>query len=195
MRKNLLAFGILLLFLGLIFMSYSSMPVKPEPQKKWDTVNKNEIQEPTIDMFVEGNLTAGDTFKVTFSLGPSYSSSYMMEGASVLINITEPNGYPKQIADVAIELVNGRPAIAAPFPVSLANVTGTYNATARAIWGVTLIRIAIEKMKIEERDLEYPNGAFLPVGSATLLVGAGASFFGAKVSKRKKIRRKQHWPK
>lgn len=78
----------------MIFIAVSRVSVKPEPSKRWTVVNSSRAETTNMKLFVQGNLTQGDRFKVYFSLAP-LSSSALSEAATVVINLTDPNGHPE----------------------------------------------------------------------------------------------------
>lgn len=184
MRKDLLALGIFLSFLGLGFMAASQMVVKPEPvEKGWMLLKEVTLEQPSRLLSVQGPLNSGDRYRAYFTLAP-VSGPISMD-ASVIVNITDPSGYTNS-HDIPIGRQGGVLAIERPFPEGVANSSGTYKVDAEAIWGMSLTYLALQKMEIEEREPYYPYGAFLPVGGVIFLGGVGISFLGAKISKHKR---------
>lgn len=184
MRKGLLALGIFLCFVGLIFMAASQIIVKPEPLQNWTDVDTVSVEQPSMLLSVQGPLKQGDKFKVFFRLAP-FSGQMISVDASVIINFTDPSGYTT-VYDIPIGLVRGMLVLKAPPPEDVANYTGTYKADAEGIWGMSLVYLALQKMTLEEREPQYPYGTFLPIGGAIFLAGGGIFLLGAKISKRKK---------
>jgi hypothetical protein len=184
MKKSLLALGILLSFVGLSFMAASQIVVKPEPQTQWETVQEVSVEKPTMLLSVQGQLKEADEFKVYFQLAP-LSGQVISWDASVEINFTDPGGN-MTLYDIPIGLVSGNLVLKAPFPQGVANYTGTYKVDAEGIWGMYLIYLALQKMKIEETEPQHPYGIFIPVGVVVFLAGGGIFLLGAKASKHKR---------
>lgn len=192
-RKNLLALGLVLIFMGLVFIAVSRIVVKPEPLQKWVVVEEVEAGQSADNLFLNGHLTQGDRFRVYFSLGP-VSGGRLSVDATVLINLTDPIGHVK-LYEIPIMYAQGKLTTRDRFPEVVANYTGAHKVNARGIWGVSLTYLALQKMEIEEKEPQYPYIIFLPVGFAVLLGGVGTSILGVKTSKRKRTRYKSRLPK
>lgn len=190
MRRDLLALGILLLFLGVVFISGSRVVVKPEPLEKWVVVEDTSAEQPTSSLFVQGRLTRGDRFRVYFELAPPSPGPFSMD-ATVLVNLTDPNGYVEPYYIPIERDEGGTLRLMAPFPGGVANYTGTYKVSAEAILGVFFNYLDLQKIEIEEKEPQYPYGVLFPVGIAVLLGGVGISLLGTKISRRKRIRYKR----
>ena len=189
MRRDLLALGMFLLLLGVVFMSGSRVVVKPEPLERWVVVEDATAEQPTPSLFVQGRLTYGDRFRVYFELAPPSPGPFSSD-ATVLVNLTDPNGYMEPYS-IPIDRDEAGLRPMAPFPRGVANYTGTYKASAEAIWGISLNYLGLQKIELEEKELQYPYGILLPVGIAILLGGVGILLLGAKISRRKRIRYKR----
>ena len=175
MRKDLLALGLILLFVGMASMSISQVTVTPEPIQSWVTVAESTSQEPSNNMTVQGTLTQGDRFRVYFLYGP-YSGAINID-AGVLINLTDPTGYTKSF----YSLVESGPS----YPEYTANSTGTYRANALAIL-ISITSLTFEKMEIEEKGSQHPYSIYLPVGGVIFAGGSGILLLGRKISKRRR---------
>lgn len=184
MRKSLLAFGILLSFVGLSFMAISQIVVKPEPQTEWEIVKEVSVEQSTMLLSVQGQLEEADEFKVNFQLAP-FSGQVISIDASVIINVTDPTGYSTSY-DIPIGLVREQLVRKASLPQDVANYTGTYKVDAEGIWGMRLIYLALQKMKIEETEPQHLYSIFLPAGVVVFLAGGGIFLLGAKASKHKR---------
>ena len=183
MRKDLLALGTFLVFFGLVFVAFSRVAIKPEPLPRWVVVGKAEITQPSENLFVQGNLKSGDTFRVNFHLAPV--GGQWLPDIVILINITDPNGHTKPY-QIPIKSELGGLQPTGPLPGGVANHTGAYKVKALAIFGVLFNYLALEKIEIEEKESQYPYTNLFPVGVAILLVGFGILFLGVKLSKRKR---------
>jgi len=185
MRRDLLASGLILSFVGLAFMGISQMSIKHEPLQNWVTVAEaGPLQQPSYNMSVQGTLSSSDRFKVYFQLGP-YSGGPIVEGAGVLVNLTDPSGYTESY-DISVGLSSGGTlGIMEPFPEYIANSTGTYRANAEAFF-VSIVYLAFQKMELTEIEPQYPNRGFFPVGVAIFAGGVGVVLLGAKISKRRR---------
>jgi len=182
MRKDILALGLILFFAGLVLVATSQIAVKQEPTKSWLTVAKVEPQQPSYNMSVEGTLAQGDKFRVYFKLGRV--SGPFIEGAAVLINLTDPNEY-SNLYDVSIGSVEGILGILEPFPEGVANHTGTYKANAQGL-AVSLSYLSLQKMKLEEKEPLYPYSTFFPAGSVICLGGVGILILSNRMSRHKR---------
>jgi len=193
-RKDLLALGIILLFLGLIFTSISREAVKPEPEGSWvPLAEAKESKAPFWNLFVEGDLKQGDKFRIVYREG-MWRSELIVEGGTVYINLTDPWGHIENYeilyelsADEQLVPVEGGRRLPSEF---LANDTGSYKVSAEAIWGVSLTYLALVKFELKEKEPYYPNSNLFPIGVVTIFGGVGVSLLGAKISKSKKIRKK-----
>jgi hypothetical protein len=186
MRKDLLALGIFLCFVGLGFMAASQIVIKPEPREAgWIPVKEITSEQPSYLLSVQGPLNQRDKFRVYFGLGPAPGLISM--DASVEVNFTDPNGYTA-LYDIPVGRGSqgGPLAVKSAFPEGVVNYTGTYKVDAEAIWGISLTYLALQKMKLEEKEPQYPYSTFFPVGIATFLAGGGISFLGVKISKQKR---------
>lgn len=192
MRKDLLALGILLLFLGVVFISGSRGVVKPDPLEKWVVVEDVTPEEPASSLFVQGILTMNDTYRVYFELAPFPSGPFSID-TFAQVNVTDPNGYMESYSIPIERDEMGLLQATESLPGGVANYTGTYEVSAEVpeIFGVNFRSLGIQKIELEERELEYPYGILLPVGSVILLGGVAISILGAKVSRRKRIRYKR----
>lgn len=193
MRKNLFVLGVSFLFLGMIFIAVSRVAVKPEPLKKWAKVGEAHGEEtPTLNLFAQGDLTRGDRFRVYFNIA-LLSSSVISVDASVVINLTDPNGHTETY-DIPVTSQGGKAALMEPLPEDVANYTGTYKVDA---WGlfVSLRYVALQRMELKEREPQYPYGNLFFVGCAVFLGGIGASYLGVKASRHKRTSLKRHLPR
>lgn len=174
MRKDIVAVGIILCFVGLIFVSSSQVVVRSPRQEGWVNVAGSGRQKPTNEMSLQGNLTQGDTFRVYFTKwqdpGP------IREEAGVMINLTDKNGY------LIYSFYN---LITEPFPRLTANYTGVYKVNAQSFF-VGMTSLALQKREITEPESQYPYRSFLPVGAVILAGGSGSLLLGAKLSKRRR---------
>lgn len=193
MRKDLLAIGIFLIFLGLISVASSRVAIKPEPTQDWVVVEKTEVLQPTEKLSVQGDLTSGDRFRANFGLSRSTGPGIVPEVSMILVNLTDPNGEIES-SQIPLDLQGGAVTPMAPFPKGIANYTGTYKVDARTIGVVLLNEVALEKMEIEEKELQYPYANLLPIGIAIFIGGFGISLLGVKLSKRKRMlyKRRSH---
>lgn len=191
MRRDLLALSIFLLFLGVVFISGSRVVVKPEPLEKWVVVEEaRATAEQTSSLFVQGSLDPGDRFRVIFELAPP-SPGFLSLDTTVLVNLTHPNGYTEPYYIPIERDESGMPQLMASFPEGVANYTGTYKASAEAILGIFFNSLSLQKMELEEREVQLPYGILLPVGIVILFGGVGISILGAKISMRKRTRYKR----
>jgi len=186
MRRDLLALGLFLLFLGVVFISASRVTVKLEPLEKWVVVEDVRVEEPASSLVVEGHLAREDRYRVYFVLAPPSPGPFSLD-TTVLVNLTDPNGYMESYY-IPIEREDLMLFLKAPFPEGVANYTGTYKVRAEAILGVFFNYLSLQKIELVEREPQYPYGTLLPVGIAILLGGVGISILGAKISKRRRIR-------
>jgi len=189
MRKKVFALGVCVLFLGVVLTSSSGMLIKPEPQGVWALVK--DVTAPAAErvehLFVEGNLTTGDKFRVIFSLAPPPSGRISLD-TEVLINLTDPIGHTDYY-EIPIERADGSLGTEAPLPEGVANYTGTYKVNAETIWGIYLIRLALRKWELQESESYYPYRNFFLPGLIVLLGGVSTSLLGVKTSgKRKRFR-------
>lgn len=184
MRKDLLALGLIVSFVGLVSIAVSQVPVVPNPSQNWVTVPGAEVQAPesSYNMSVQGILTQGDRFRVYFQLG--LPPAIFSMDATVLVNLTYPNGSTK-LYDIPIGSSGGTVGIMAPFPEGTVNETGTYKANAEAYF-ITIIYLAFQKVEVGETEPQYPYSTFLLVGGGAFAGGIGIIVLGAKIPKRKK---------
>ena len=174
----------------MIFIAVSRVSVKPEPSKRWTVVNSSRAETTNMKLFVQGNLTQGDRFKVDFRLAP-LSSSVLSEAATVVINLTDPNGHLKTYGIPVVLSQEGQLGLMEPFPEGVANYTGTYRIDAWGIF-VSVRYLALRRMVLEERELQYPYGNLFFVGCAIFLGGIGASYLGGKASRHRRTSLKRH---
>lgn len=186
MKKNILALGIFLLFLGIVLIGVSGMDVS-KPEKKWTVVSevKEEEATPLTKLAVQGNLEQGDTFRAYFELSPRPQTGAYSIDVAVVVNLTDPNGNTRTY-DIPITYVGIMPANLEPFPEGVANYTGTYKLDAWGIWGAALNYLALKKMEFEEVEPQYPYSNLSFVGGATFLGGIGTLFLGIKAPRRKR---------
>jgi hypothetical protein len=184
MRKDILALGMFVMFLGLIFLSVSRTVKKPE--LKWATVVNTRAKESTEKLFLQGNLTEGDRFQVTFGLNQSSSQPFLLE-PEVEVNVTDPNGHSK-LYSIRLTSIDSSFACMDPFPEDVANYTGTYKVTAEA-FEILLNSLFLHRQVKTEPD--HPYSFLFPVGIAIFLGGGGISLLAVKISKRKRIRNKR----
>lgn len=192
MRRDLLALGIFLLFLGLVFISGSRVVVKPEPFEKWVAVEDTTVEEPASILFVQGSLTHGDKYRVYFELAPPPPGPFSADTIAQ-VNLTDPNGYMESYLIPIERDEMGLLRVTESFPGGVANYNGTYKVSAEVpkIFGVTFKSLSIQKIELVEKEPQYPYGFLLPVGIAILLGGVAISLLGAKISRRKRIRYKR----
>jgi hypothetical protein len=183
MRKDILALGMSVMFLGLVFLSASRTAIKPEP--KWDVVVNTRANESTERLFLQGNLTEGDKFQVNFALDQNSAQQFLLE-PEVQVNVTDPNGHSK-LYSIRLRGMDGYIARLDPFPQDVANYTGTYNVTAEA-FEILLRNLVLSKLGFVKTDPDYPYSFLFPVGIAILLGGSGISLLALKISKRKRVR-------
>lgn len=192
MRRDLLALGIFFLFLGVVFISGSRVAIKQKPLETWIDVDKaTATDEQTTRLSVQGNLTSEDEFRVYFELTPPPSSGFFSMDTTVLVNLTDPNGYMEPYYIPVEHDESGMLQLMASFPEGVANYNGTYKASAEAILGIFFRSLSLQRIELEEREGQYPYGILLPVGTVILFGGVGISILGAKISKRKTIRYKR----
>lgn len=189
MRRNVLVSGILLVFLGLVFMVASSIVVQPEPLRETEVLDETTPDQPAYSLSVQGDLSNGDMFGVGFTV--KVPPGMLHVDAAVIVNVTDPGGY-NSTYDIPITLSEtGKPIPMAPFPGGTANKTGPYKVGAQGIWGVQLTYLVLEKMILKEREPEHPYRILFPMGIAIIMVGVGTSLLGAKSSKPRRIRTKK----
>lgn len=193
MRKNVVALGISLLFLGAVFIAVSRVTVKPEPLKTWTVVSDFRAETPTTSLVVQGNLVQRDRFRVYFGVAP-VSGPGIPWDAAVLINFTDPNGNTRTY-EIEVRLIDDKPASADPPPEGVVNHTGTYKVDAWAIWGISLDYLALQKIEIKEMEPQHPYGNLFFVGGAIFLGGIGAVYLGVKAPRRKRRFIKRHFTK
>ncbi|MEM2105384.1 MAG: hypothetical protein QXV21_02795 [Candidatus Bathyarchaeia archaeon] len=176
MRKGILAIGIFLMFLGLIFTSISRSI--SEVDVNWVLVATSSAAGMGADrLSVQGNLTQGDYFFVNFTIRPPTET--IPDVAGIEITITDPNNNK---TNYEIEIGPG-PRFLNPFPEGPVNVTGQYNVEAVARL-INLTRLDLRKREVGEK--KYPYEYLLPIGGVILGVGVVTSIIGLKTSKRKK---------
>lgn len=185
MRRNLLALGVLLVFLGLFFLSVSRTVMKPE--LSWAIVENTRANKSTEKLSLQGYLTKGDRFQVTFGIDQNSSSPFFLE-PGVYVNVTDPNGYS---SFYNIDLTTdeyGYVLRLDPWPEDVANYTGSYTVAAEA-FDILLKSLVLHRQVKTEPG--YPYSFLFPVGIGILLGGGGISLFGVKISKPKRIRYKR----
>jgi len=170
-------------------MSGSRVVVKPEPFERWVVVEDVTVEEPASSLFLQGSLTHGDKYRVYFELAPPSTGPFSMD-TTVAVNLTDPNGYMEPYY-IPIEREDLTLQLAAPFPEGVANYTGSYNVSAKAMLEIFLNYLSLQKIELVEREPQYPYSILLPVGIAILVGGVAISLLGAKISRRKRIRYKR----
>jgi hypothetical protein len=186
MRKSLGILGVLILLIGLILVSVSSLAVSQDPDQVWITIS--EVKGIQDRMSVEGNLAQNDTFMVYFAI--QQPSGIIPDVAEVIINVTDPQSsvvIKNHEVPISVDQASGAPVLEGEFPGGIANITGTYKVDAWAIGYITLKSLSLRKLEIHEREPQYPYTNFLPVGAVVFVGGVGISLLGVKSSRNKKI--------
>ena len=182
MRKDLLALGISILFLGLVSVVYSRVVIKPQPKQNWVLVEETWAQPLNMSLFVQGDLEEEDRFRVYFRITPA--GVFKIPDVVIRVNITDPNENTKSYY-VNVPFQQGAPN--PEFSEYAANFTGTYRVTTQTILPtVQFSYLALQKLEIEEGDPQYPNSDFLPVGVVVLLGGFGILLLGVRLAKPKR---------
>lgn len=189
MRRDILVLGIFLLFLGLILISSSHEVVKPEPIESWVVVREVMVDQPSLNLFVEGTLIRGDRFRAYFEPTPP-SSPISTGDETVALNLTDSNGNTKSYS-ILMERADSSFLPEEPFPEDVANNTGTYQVSAEALYGAYLDYLSLQKIEIEETASYDVYSILLPIGFAILLLGVGISALSTRLSRHKKTRYKR----
>lgn len=196
MRKKLLALGLILLFVGVIFTS--SALQSDETVKEREDLVKSE----TFSWQISSHFTQGDKVRLSVAPGQDWRSfkeppveDVPFPHKFVFINITDPNGKDSffevvyaeyegyfSLYDVRLVAGNGFDAQnSSSGIVGYARDTGIYNAT---VWGTlppgggppTLTFSKMEELLI----VTYPYSFLLYPGVVVLVVGAILSVLGAR---------------
>lgn len=186
MRIRFVVLSLILVVLGLGFISLSRVIVTPEAKDKSTIVSGAEVRPvlPTDELAVEGNLVEGDRFKVYFTLSSPQGPAIPAD-TGVIVNVTDPTGQSTRY-DIEVE-ARGTPPIfgtMGDLPQGVANQTGTYKVSAVG-WQVKLNYLVLLKIITEQNDSYYPNSSLLPVGITTIIGGAGVSILGTRKQPRR----------
>jgi len=187
MRKDILALGMFVMFLGLVFLCVSRIAI----EQQWMMIPgaRAEPTDPVERLSIQGDLKEGERFKVTFTL--RNFTPYSLE-LGVVVNVTDPNGYSKLYEIPLSSSGTGTPLLVEPFPEDIANYTGTYKVSAEG-YDVTLRSLVLQR----KGEPLYPYSFIFPVGIAIFLGGGGISLLAVKMraraqlSKRKGLRNKR----
>lgn len=177
MKRGMLALGIFLLLVGVVFLGGSRIVIQPELGEKWVGVEETR-SGPTQSLSIEGNLTQNDTFVVRFDF--RFTSTPVQPMGRVQINVTDPVGDTFSY-DVVVEARGGKPVIP-EFPEGIANLTGRYgvHACASVEKNVQLSSLGLWKMEIKNTSPQYPYGFLFPLGIIVSICGVVVCFFGAR---------------
>ncbi len=189
MRRDLLACGIFVLFLGLVFQACSRVVVQPEPIGSWSVVDDYDADPPDYRLHVEGFLRSGETFKVYFSLMPP-PVQLLPEDIGLHINVTDPQNdvtmYP-----IRVKFLQGKMVTMDPAPVATANYTGIHKIDAFSLWGINMAYLSLERRELLEQEPQYPYEVLYPASIAVLFGGVVVSLLGFKSSGKKRSRYKR----
>lgn len=195
MRRDIFVLGVFLVFLGLSLMSVSRTTM--EPVERWQNVRETEVNPPKESLSVQGNLEAGDEFRVYFliHLDEEITQAGLDPDTAGVIqmNLTNPHGDTVHLPDTYILMQSGMP-YPDELPTGVADATGTFKVDAKSIGWINLESLILQRLVIEGKE---PFGFLLPVGLVVSGSGIVLCIFGAKSSKRRKkfrrheIRRKK----
>lgn len=189
MRRAVLACGILVLFLGLVFQAFSRVVVQPEPIGSWSIVDDYESDPPVDRLQVEGFLESGETFKVYFSLMPP-PVQLLPEDLGLYVNVTDPQN-DATVYPIRVKFLQGKLVTMDPAPVATANYTGIHKIGAWSLWGIRIAYLSLERHELHEQEPQYPYEVFYPVGIAVFFGGVVVSLLGVKSSAQKRTRYKR----
>jgi hypothetical protein len=207
LRKSVLAFGIFLIFLSIIFISYSNFPIK---------INRpHEVANVQNSWEVSHYFNLGDNISLSIASGDDWSLAFEDYTGQMPVNVTiiapdggetkfhvfyegypepPPPGQPWPIYIARVELVSrDEDALEVAEPVSVVWIggvvkqNGTFTAKVDLWWGKDPPRSLIFYIEIFEQKYPYTN--FLPVGCIISVVGFILSAWGVK-DKKRKVRRK-----
>jgi hypothetical protein len=192
MRRNLMALGILVIFLAFVVEGFSRTPVEVEAAyDTWVNVNSKEANPPEPTLSVEGNLVAGDKFRIFFQVQPSSSNVYLPDSLGIKINLSDTNGNVLHSYFVEAEYQEEKIVLLNSYPVVTANDTEIYNVVAQPTGNLLMRLLVIQKSQHVEAKVDYPF-EFLSLASIIVfLVGVGFLLWGAKSSKHKTLRKER----
>lgn len=174
MRLKFLGLGIVLIFIGLLFISISQIPVTTTT-KNTERIAVGEKDSTEIN----ATLNAGDEFSVSYSGG-----SHFTNPEDVDVNVTVY--YDSRNESTIVPYITAKTGI-------VANHTGLYKMQLFGLFIDPSTPLILTVMKIhQETDTSYPNSYMLPIGLSTIVSGLGVSIWGTISSKRKVKRSKKH---
>jgi len=167
MRKKFLAFGLVLMFLGLLFISISQTPVT-ETKENNEPVASGEKNSTEIN----ATLNVQDEFSLSYSGGSTYVNPKDMD---VII-------YDPLNKSTTVPYLTAKNGI-------VANVTGLYRMQLLGLFIDPERPLVLTVMRIHRETVtRYPNSNLLPVGMSISVIGAGISIWGALSARGRRTR-------
>jgi len=189
MRRDLLAYGIIVLFLGLVFLACSRVTVQPEPIGSWSVVDDFEANPPDDHLQVEGFLGGGETFKVYFSLMPP-PVQLLPEDIGLYVNVTDPQNdtttYP-----IRVRFLQGKLVTMDLPPTGTASYTGIHKVRAWSLWGINMAYLSLERSEFIEQEPQYPYEILFSVSIPVFFGGVVVCLLGLKSSRKRRTRYKR----
>jgi len=174
MRLKFLGLGIVLIFIGLLFISISQIPVTTT-EKNTERVAVGEQNSTEIN----ATLNTGDEFSMSYSGGSRYVSQ-----EDVDVNVTVY--YDSRNESKIVPYITAKTGI-------VANHTGLYKMQLLGLPIDPSYPLILTVMKIHQKiETLYPNSYMLPIGLSTIVGGLGVSVWGTTSSKRKVKRNRKH---
>jgi len=176
LRLKFVAIGMILIFVGLLFVSVSQTSVTT-PKDNVERIAYGDANSTKIN----ATLNAGDEFSMSYSGGSPLSSPEEID-----VNITDPRNESR-----IVPYTTAHSEGSADRGI-VANYSGLYKMELLGVFiDYTKPPIILTVMKIQRwKETTYPNSDMLPVGISIIVVGTGLFIWGATSSKGRRVRGK-----